>query len=189
MLPFKSDGCLLPLQLLTWLPSRAALKLTPVNPQPRRRSPDLAQHPEDNTIVDGSTAEATLEEPLGISFVGSSLYICCFRTGLKLCSHTVFALRHCQEVQKVYIAIGFKPKTSKEILPKHSFTESLELMSQGLSFMQSIYSFNRNKSQLLDKEYISTEHGRLYPPTIKCSCYQRGFRDSRRQLKVLRKTI
>ena len=43
-----------------------------------------------------------LEEPLGISFVGSSLYICCFRTGLKLCSHTAFALRYCQEVQKVY---------------------------------------------------------------------------------------
>ena len=68
-------------------------------------------------------------------------------------------------MQKVYIAIGFKPKTSKEILPKHSFTERLELMSQCLSFMQSI---NRNKCQLLDKEYISTEHGGLYPPTIKC---------------------
>ena len=125
-----------------------------------------------------------LEEPLGISFVGSSLYICCFRTGLKLCSHTAFALRYCQEVQKVYIAIGFKPKTSKEILPKHSFTERIELMSQCLSFMQSI---NRNNCQLLDKEYISTEHGGLYPPppynqmfVRNCLCYQRGFTNSRR---------
>ena len=78
-------------------------------------------HSEESSIIDGSSEKATLEEPVDVSFVGISIYICCFRTGLKLCSNIAFALRYSQEMQKVYIAIGFKPKSSKEMLPKYSF--------------------------------------------------------------------
>ena len=76
---------------------------------------------QESSIIDRSPEKATLKEPVGVSFVGISIYICCFRTGLKLCSNIAFALRYSQEMQKVYIAIGFKPKSSKEMLPKYSF--------------------------------------------------------------------
>ena len=88
---------------------------------------------EELPAVEGSSRKTTLDHPLGVAFSGttSSLYICCFKSGLKFCTATAFALRYCQEVQKLYLAIGYK----KKISPCLSFHEKMESTIQCSSFL------------------------------------------------------
>ena len=105
-----------------------------------------------------------MEEPLGVAFVRTSLYKCCFRSGLKFQTGTSFAARFCEEVHKIYVAVGYKPR-SKEVLPQYSFRERLTLLREVSEFMTEI---NDRKRQHLGRKYISTEHGGIYPYTLVC---------------------
>ena len=70
---------------------------------------------------------------------------------------------YCQEVQKLYLVVGYKPK--KKIPPVLSFQKKMESKIQCSSFLESV---NRNRQQELGKEHVSTEKGALYPNTLVC---------------------
>ena len=122
-------------------------------------------------MIEGDSTKATLEEPFGVEFLGEAIYICCHRTGLKLHSDTRFALQYCQEVEKLYIADGFKIQETEETevveeTPEElSFADKLKKVEETAAFMESI---NSARIAQTGKTYISSEHGGIFPHTLKC---------------------
>ena len=117
---------------------------------------------ESDRIMDGATSKATLQKPIGVEFIGEAMYICCYKSGLKLFTYTRLAIEYCKQVEKIYLACGYKASEDEEQVP---FSTGMKLMGEACEFMKSL---NEKRRQQLNRKYISAEHGGMYQPTINC---------------------
>ena len=98
--------------------------------------------------MEGRSSETTLEDPIGLEFRGEALYICCCRGGLKLHTYTDFALEYCQQVEKIYNAIGYADDVDKEEDERQMrlpFTQKLAQIKEVITFMETITDNLRNQ--------------------------------------------
>ena len=119
-------------------------------------------------MMEGRLSETTLEDPIGLEFRGEALYICCCRGGLKLHTYTDFALEYCQQVEKIYNAIGYADDVDKEEDERQMrlpFTQKLAQIKEVITFMETI---TDNLRKLTKRKYVATQHGGVYPPTLQC---------------------
>ena len=122
---------------------------------------DTLGDPDAEYSMDGASDIVLLEEPLGTTFPeDNTMYICCYRGGLKLYTGTSFAIDYCREVDKLYLAAGYEGRDG--VL---SFATKLEKIKETAAFMEEMNTYLQIRT---GRKYITTEHGGVFPHTLAC---------------------
>ena len=121
---------------------------------------------QNDEMIEGDAAVATIERPMGVQFDGEAMYICCYGTGLKLHTYTTFAVEYCKQVEKIYITTGYASNKEEEQQQVGlTFSQRLKLVEEVVTYMKRL---NEVRKRITGKKYISTEHGGVYPATLEC---------------------
>lgn len=113
---------------------------------------------------EGRTQLSSFEEPIGLTYVGESLYTCCFGCGLKLTTNTDFAQNYCDMIEKLYYVTDYSSAVAED---KNTvdFQCKIRVCEDVYNFLESL---NNSRSDYLGKANVSTRQGVLYPETLKC---------------------
>ncbi|XP_041456017.1 uncharacterized protein LOC121408570 [Lytechinus variegatus] len=127
---------------------------------------------------DGTVADASFDEPVGVAFDGDVLFVSCFGGEhggcVKFVSGISFAVSYIQHVRELYHFAGFvarkdSRKEDARQMRRGKFLLGVRKFQESIEFLQAINERRQNAlSNGATPKYVDSSCGGIYPKTLDC---------------------